>query len=65
MTAQLSTKIVEAPALHKDGHEFPIELATSVIPTDRGYGFSVIMRDITERKQMEHQLAASEAISKP
>jgi len=52
-------KIVQAPALHKEGHEFPIELATSSIPTDRGYGFSVIMRDITERKQMDRALIDS------
>ena len=49
-------KIVESPALHKDGHEFPIELATSSAPTERGYGFSVIMRDITERKRMEQTM---------
>jgi two-component system, sensor histidine kinase and response regulator len=64
-------KIVEWPALHKDGHEFPIELATSSAPTERGYGFSMIMRDITERQRMkqiiidtrEEALAASRAKS--
>jgi PAS domain S-box-containing protein len=64
-------KIIESPALHKDGHEFPIELTISSAPNKRGYGFSMIMRDITERQRMkqiiidtrEEALAASRAKS--
>jgi two-component system sensor histidine kinase/response regulator len=57
-------KILESPALHKDGHEFHVEFASSSVPNKRGYGFSVILRDITERRQMERRLATSEAYFK-
>lgn len=49
----LINNIVEIPVLHRDGNEFLIELASATAPTERGYGFSLIMRDITERKRME------------
>jgi PAS domain S-box-containing protein len=46
-------KIFESPVLHKDGREFPIELAISSVPNKRGFGFSMIMRDVTQRKRRE------------
>jgi len=47
---------IEVPALHRDGHEFPVEL--SVVPIRMGgkYEFSAFIRDISERKQMEEQV---------
>jgi PAS domain S-box-containing protein len=58
-------KRIEVPALHKDGHEFPIELAIEV--ADGGLAaaaggdpsrlvFSAFVRDITLRRQAEADL---------
>ncbi|MFN2465533.1 MAG: PAS domain S-box protein [Candidatus Dormibacteria bacterium] len=48
-------------AVHRDGHEFPVELAVSQ-PTALGDSkqFVGFLRDITERKRAEQELAASE-----
>ncbi|HUW49728.1 MAG TPA: EAL domain-containing protein [Sulfuricella sp.] len=44
---------VETTALHRDGHEFLVELAITPIKTGDKYEFSAFIRDITERKQTE------------
>ena len=49
---------IEMTALHRDGHEFPIELAITPIQLGNGIGFSAFVRDITERKQAEQKLQA-------
>ena len=43
-------RLIELPALHRDGHEFPIELTISPLRSEHGYSFNAFMRDITERK---------------
>ncbi|MGZ5050089.1 MAG: PAS domain S-box protein [Methylobacter sp.] len=53
---------VEIFALHRDGSEFPVELSISPIHTTKGYEFSAFIRDISERKSMEWQLAESEEL---
>jgi diguanylate cyclase (GGDEF)-like protein/PAS domain S-box-containing protein len=47
--------------LHRDGHEFPIELSISATATGNRYVFSAFVRDITERHRAEEALRASEA----
>ncbi len=49
---------LEVPALHADGHEFPIELAITPILTDGPPSFSAYLRDISARKASELELAA-------
>ena len=51
----LSTR-VEIEGLHRDGREFPIELAISSIKTARGVEFSAFLRDISQRKRAESAL---------
>ena len=54
----LNTRL-ELSALHRDGHEFPIELAITPLETDRAISFSAFVRDITDRKRMEQALVES------
>jgi len=52
--------MVEVVALHRNGHEFPIELTIAPIKIDEGYEFNGFIRDITERRKAEEnsQLAS-------
>lgn len=49
---------LELTALHKDGTEFPIELAVSAYKSGNGWHATGIIRDITTRKQAELNLQA-------
>ena len=42
---------IEVPALHADGHEFPVELAVTRIEGGGSAMFSAYLRDITQQKQ--------------
>ena len=54
----LNTRL-ELSALHRDGHEFPIELAITPLETGKAISFSAFVRDITDRKRMEQALVES------
>jgi PAS domain S-box-containing protein len=44
---------IEISALHRDGREFPIELAVTPLRAGTAVSFSAFVRDITERRKME------------
>ena len=52
-------QVVEVSALHRDGHEFPVELSIGASALLKGgeYAFTAFLRDITKRKQAEEELS--------
>lgn len=50
----------ELLALHRDGHQFPVELAIWPIKTPNGWRFNAFAHDISERKRAEAALQDSE-----
>jgi PAS domain S-box-containing protein len=46
---------VEVPGLHRDGHEFPLELSFGELKKNNRHVFIGIARDISERKQVENE----------
>ena len=51
---------LEIEALHREGHEFPVELSISAIPINGGFLIATFLHDITARKQAEEKLRRSE-----
>jgi PAS domain S-box-containing protein len=51
----LNTRI-EISALHRDGHEFPVELTVWPVRTPNGCCFNAFVHDITERKAAEAEI---------
>ncbi|MBI3374586.1 MAG: response regulator [Betaproteobacteria bacterium] len=52
----LNTRI-EIEALHRDGHEFPVELTILPVRSKGTVAFTAFVRDITARKRAEAELA--------
>jgi len=55
---------IEIAARHRDGHEFPVELAVSPARIGETYIFSAFVRDITERRRDERRLASQYAVTR-
>jgi PAS domain S-box-containing protein len=55
-TSRVMAKRGEILGQRKDGTEFPCEATISKLPTPEGMVFTVILRDITDRKATEHAL---------
>jgi PAS domain S-box-containing protein len=49
---------IEATALHRDGHEFPVELAAFPLETGENCSFGAFILDITERRKAEEETKA-------
>ncbi|MFA5825620.1 MAG: CHASE domain-containing protein [Gallionellaceae bacterium] len=47
---------IEVFAMHRDGHEFPIELSITPLKMEGKQEFSAFIRDITERRSREEEL---------
>ncbi len=55
---------IEGKALHRDGHELPVQLIVSPVAWGESYRFVVFVRDITKRKQAAEDLRRSEERSR-
>jgi PAS domain S-box-containing protein/putative nucleotidyltransferase with HDIG domain len=55
-------KTIEIEALHKDGHEVPVELSISALQLNGRWHAVGILRDITERKRAEREMRLLAAI---
>jgi PAS domain S-box-containing protein len=55
---------IEITALHRDGREFPVELAVAAGHSARHMSFSAFIRDLTERKEGERRLLAEHAVTR-
>src|SRR5688500_7524877 len=49
-------------ALRADGMEFPIEASISAVTVDGNRFYTAIVRDVSERRRMEHSLRESQAL---
>jgi PAS domain S-box-containing protein len=56
---QILNKLIETTALHKKGHEFPIELTITPVKKHGESIFYAFIRDISERKETENSLRES------
>jgi diguanylate cyclase (GGDEF)-like protein/PAS domain S-box-containing protein len=54
--ARVLGQCLELTALHRNGHEFPVELTLWALPTENGWSFYTFGRDISERKRAEETL---------
>jgi PAS domain S-box-containing protein len=55
---------LEVTARHRDGGEFPVEIAITPTPRGEELWFSAFIRDITQRKQAERRDVADLVISR-
>jgi PAS domain S-box-containing protein len=55
---------IEVAALHRDGHEFPVELAITPIRSGGHVDFCAFVRDISERKRVEEDMERALAMER-
>ena len=55
---------IEIVARHRDGREFPVELAVSPAKIGDAYIFSAFIRDITDRRRAERRLISQYAVTR-
>jgi PAS domain S-box-containing protein len=59
----IMNKRIELMALHRDGHEFPVEMTVTPVRVRGGFSFNAFMHDISERKQVEQEAVKLSSVS--
>src|SRR5262249_7896445 len=49
-------RVLEVPALRRDGREFPAEISVAPVRVGEQYLFAAFIRDVTERKRAEEEI---------
>jgi two-component system sensor histidine kinase/response regulator len=49
-------RVLEVPALHRDGSEFPAEISIAPVRVGEHYLFAAFIRDVTQRKQADEEV---------
>src|SRR5262249_50803626 len=52
----LLNRVLEVPALRRDGREFPAEISIAPVRVGEQYLFAAFVRDVTERKRAEEEI---------
>lgn len=55
---------IEVTAMHRDSHEFPVELSIAPITLDGAHSFSAFIREITDRRRAEKTTSAHLGVSR-
>jgi PAS domain S-box-containing protein len=55
---------IEVVALHRAGHEFPVELTVTALRLGGAWRFSAFIRDLTESKAAERRLVAQHSVTR-
>ncbi|HWH30390.1 MAG TPA: EAL domain-containing protein, partial [Mycobacteriales bacterium] len=55
-SSHLDGQVVRLPALHRDGHEVPVELSLSLRPGPDGAYVQAFLRDVAERERTEREI---------
>ncbi|HXE74058.1 MAG TPA: PAS domain S-box protein [Candidatus Xenobia bacterium] len=58
--APVLNRCLEVFALHRDGHEFPVELSIAALQVGQRHLFSAFLRDVSERARVRAALEESE-----
>jgi PAS domain S-box-containing protein len=59
----LLNRRIEIEALHRDGHEFPVEITISALRVGEQYIFNAFLHDISERKRAEQLFHAHHQVT--
>jgi PAS domain S-box-containing protein len=59
----IMNKRIELMALHKDGHELPVEMTVAPVRVRGGFSFNAFMHDISARKQVEQEAVKLSAVT--
>jgi diguanylate cyclase (GGDEF)-like protein/PAS domain S-box-containing protein len=54
---------LELSALHRDGHEFPVEITISARREGATYGFHAFLHDISDRRRAEQYVQTQQAVT--
>jgi PAS domain S-box-containing protein len=63
--APILNRRIEVMALHRDGHEFPIEMTISPVRVRGGFAFNAFLHDISERKRVEEEVIRLSDLQSP